>query len=239
MTAAQLTLYPQRGAPPPAVMPSPRRRAWLAANTAAPHCLPLMLANQLGWAVGAPHAIAAVWDGGEAPEAVTVTGGPYAAGHFGSGIVTVSLPFLVRTPPGVATWVKAVPNLPKHGVCVLEALVDTAPGADFTFTLNVRLTEPGASVVWAAGEPLAQLVPWPAGWLDHAGCEVVTAGACYEAEWAAADRWSAERATALATWPGPRDGAYRNGRRHDGQPGPGPRPTKLVLVGPQPGPPEF
>jgi hypothetical protein len=211
-------------------------------NGAAYHCTPLVVANQLGWTLLAPAAFAAVWDGGSGPQAVTLVNphGAPVGSHFGSGIVTVTLPYLVRTPKGVATWVKAVPNLTRHGVQALEGLVET-DWHDGSFTINLQLTQPHAPVGWDAGEPLVQLVPWPRRWLQTGRCDVITEGPVWDRQWTAGERWMADRAALIAgeRRPQVRDGAYRRGERHDGAPGPGPRPTRLALIGPQPAPEAF
>lgn len=60
-------------------------------------CLPLLLANQMGWAVKTQVAVEAEWNGGIALEALKVTTSPVvdhppAVSHFGAGVLTWVLP---------------------------------------------------------------------------------------------------------------------------------------------------
>jgi len=66
-------------------------------------CLPLLIANQAGWAILNPVGFWACWNGGRGLGGVGITpDGPSvcATSHFGEGIVTWSVHFLFRTLPG-------------------------------------------------------------------------------------------------------------------------------------------
>lgn len=147
--------------------PSPRQRNWM------PHsakvCLPLLVANQSGWVLSNPHTFTATWDGGEGRDAVTIDHGGYGkptvSSHFGGGIITWSVDYLFRTPPGWNLWVRGPVNMPKDGAAPLEGVVET-DWADFTFTMNWRLTRPGLPVTFDEGEPFCMIVPQARGELE-------------------------------------------------------------------------
>jgi hypothetical protein len=126
--------------------------------------------------------------------------------------------------------VKAVPNLPKDGVAMLEGLIET-DWFDGSFTVNLRLTRPGLIVGWDRDEPLFQIVPYPRGWLEQFRAEVVTDGPDHAAFFEAADRWEEDRCAAMAARLRgenvPFDGQYRRGWRHDGIPAPCTHQTRL------------
>jgi hypothetical protein len=163
-----------------------------AAPQRAPYrCLPLVIANQAGWWIPCPASFTATWDGGLAKHNVQIsfdpTGGtsgvpdlfapivvsadqpspviqndPRVSSHFGSGIITFTIPFLFRTPPGINLWVKGPTNYIKDGVQPLEGVVETDWLAA-TFTMNWKLTRPHHTVRFARGEPICMIVPVPRG----------------------------------------------------------------------------
>ncbi|HWG42916.1 MAG TPA: DUF6065 family protein [Gemmataceae bacterium] len=154
-------------------------------------CLPLVIANQAGWILCSPLSFTAYWDGGVAKENVQIhfdspsgtmdlaglftpivvsadapnTGAHTEArvsSHFGSGIVTFSIPYLFRTPRGVNLWVKGPTNLIKDGIQPLEGIVET-DWLPATFTMNWKFTRPNCSVRFERGEPICMVIPIPRG----------------------------------------------------------------------------
>jgi uncharacterized protein DUF6065 len=151
---------------------APRERGWMEATPQrfANRCLPLLIANQAGWLILSGHKVAATWDGGAGLESIRVehlSGGPpySAASHFGSGILTFSLPYLFRTPPGFNLLVRGPTNSPKDGISPLDGVVET-DWLEATFTMNWKLTRPHHTVVFEVGEPVAMIVPQPRGELE-------------------------------------------------------------------------
>src|SRR5438552_14789280 len=83
-------------------------RAWMdeTRDRFAYRCLPLNIANQAGWMMPCPVSFSAIWDGGRDLECVRIAcerpeGNRWISSHFGSGVVTFSLPYLFRTPPSI------------------------------------------------------------------------------------------------------------------------------------------
>jgi hypothetical protein len=139
-------------------------------------CLPLLVANEAGWAVLSDRTVCATWTGGVALSDLSVecpgTDGPYpASSHFGSGILTWTIPYLFRTPPGWNLHVRGPVNWPKDGVQALEGIVET-DWAVATFTMNYKLTRPGLRVEFAPGEPICMVVPQRRGELERFLAEV-------------------------------------------------------------------
>lgn len=146
---------------------------------AAYRCLPLTMANQAGWLVTCPATVRMRWDGRPELDAIEMqrwqpadTPDNYAAhyrwpsSHFGVGIITWTLPFLFRTPPGYNLLVRGPANSPKDGVSPLEGLVET-DWAVATFTMNWKITRPDTWITFVTGEPIAQLVPQRRGELEE------------------------------------------------------------------------
>ena len=149
----------------PAIVPAVPERQWMDATPErfSYRCLPLTIANSMGWELLLPFAIRAEWNGG--PELsdieVTAPGGEtvdrFAASHFGSAVLTFQTRYLFRTEPGVALWVRGSPNRPKDGIAPLEGIVET-DWLSFTFTMNWMFTRPGR-VEFAKDEPYCFISP--------------------------------------------------------------------------------
>jgi hypothetical protein len=155
---------------------APFTRDWMDASPDrfAYRCLPLTIANQGGWVLPNPDPFTAVWDGGAYPDSLQIeveipANDPgedgasverpiVVASHFGSGIITFSLPYLFRTPPSVNLWVKGPSNWIKDGVQPLEGVVET-DWLTATFTMNWKLTRPNHPVRFEEGEPICMIVP--------------------------------------------------------------------------------
>jgi hypothetical protein len=125
-------------------------------------CLPLLLANQMGWAVATQVTVEAEWDGGAQIEALKVITSPKvddppAVSHFGAGVVTWVLPYLFRTSPRFDLLVRGPANEPRDGIAPLEGLVETG-WSPATFTMNWIFTRPGR-VVFEAGAIVCALLP--------------------------------------------------------------------------------
>ncbi len=153
------------------LVPAALERDWMsaAAQRFPYRCLPLNMANQHGWVLTCPTSFRAYWYGGAHPKDVEIAFDgpvdPCIVGHFGAGVITFSLPYLFRTPPGVNLWVKGPGNWIKDGVQPLEGIVET-DWATSTFTMNWKLTRQGEWVNFAKGDPICMLVPVPRGLLE-------------------------------------------------------------------------
>ncbi|TVQ61562.1 MAG: hypothetical protein EA379_06035 [Phycisphaerales bacterium] len=151
------------------IVPAPKQRAWMNATPGgfANRCLPLTMANHAGWIIRSPAAFIARWNGDPTPgasitfEFADERSASYAESvrsHFGSGIITLSIPYLFRTEPGVALLARGAPNEPKPHCAPLEGLVET-DWSPSTFTMNWMITTPHADVEFRVGDPLCFLQP--------------------------------------------------------------------------------
>jgi hypothetical protein len=150
---------------------APVQREFLAATNArfALRCLPMLLANQVGWFLVNHQPVVATWNGGNEIDDLTVSspsGVPPAASHFGHGILTWHVPYLFRTPPGYNLWARGPVNWPKDGASPLEGLVET-DWSPATFTMNWKITRPGVGISFDAGEPICQILPLRRGELNQ------------------------------------------------------------------------
>lgn len=161
------------------IVPAPRRRDWMdtAQDRWPNRCLPLLVANEAGWALLNPHPFTATWNGDESPEGITIEfegeePRPVSVrSHFGFGVVTWNIPYVFRTPPGYNLLARGPANWPKDGACALEGLVET-DWAFTNFTMNWKLTRPGHPVSFAARDPFCMIVPQQRGSLEGFAPEV-------------------------------------------------------------------
>lgn len=164
----------------PKIVPGRSSRQWMDATESrhAYRCLPLTIANSMGWEILLPARVTATWNGGAEIADLTVEvddfGGeshPFARSHFGFGILTFSSGYLFRTDPGIALWVRGIPNQPKDGIAPLEELVET-DWLDFTFTMNWQFTRPG-SITFEKDEPFCFITPIAYHALDNVIPEII------------------------------------------------------------------
>lgn len=164
MSDLELTAYRVSEGPHFDLEPAPLKREWidLTDKAFARRCLPLMIANQHGWWVRNDVAFRALYLGGHDLARVVIEPleeFPAAAeSHFGSGILTFSLPWIFRTPPGWNLHVGGPANYAKDGIAPLEGIVET-DWATATFTMNWRFLVENTWVRFERGEPICQLTP--------------------------------------------------------------------------------
>ena len=142
------------------IIPGRQRRLWMDETRFrfAYRCLPLTIANGIGWEILLPAKITAEWNGGPELSDITVESGDaawradqLALSHFGHGILTFPVGYLFRTDPGVAIWARGVPNYTKDGIAPLDGVIET-DWLSFTFTMNWRFTRPGR-ILFEKDEP--------------------------------------------------------------------------------------
>lgn len=155
------------------IVPGLVSRSWMEATPArfAYRCLPLLIANQAGWLIINEQKVAVSWNGTTATDALEIKqlsgkSPCRAMSHFGHGILTWTIPYLFRTPPGYNLHVRGPSNWPKDGICALEGIVET-DWAEATFTMNWKLTRPHHTIVFEEGEPVAMIVPVQRGVLER------------------------------------------------------------------------
>jgi hypothetical protein len=150
----------------PEIVPAPADREWMDTGTKgwANRCLPLRIANQAGWCILNDTDFDAVWDGKNGLESLKILPRDqsrepiFAISMFGYGILTISIPFLFRTPPLHNLMVRGPANFFKDGAAPLEGLVE-ADWTPYTFTMNWKITRAMRPIRFAAGEPVCMLTP--------------------------------------------------------------------------------
>lgn len=172
---AELTAFFAGREPPQVeIVAADRRRDWIESMPQrwANRCLPLLIANESGWILRNPVAFTASWSGSAHPDGITISFDDVPRSllrlvhsQFGYGVLTWSIPYLFRTPPGINLLARGPANDPKDGIAALEGVVET-DWAVATFTMNWKFTRPDHEVSFAVGEPFCMLVPQRRGELE-------------------------------------------------------------------------
>lgn len=143
-----------------------RNRAWIEAlpDRFAYRCLPLTMANQVGWELLNPVAFTACWNGNDGLDATEIRfhgeSSPLVGSHFGHGILTFTPGYLFRTTKTHNLWVKGPANHPKDAIAPLEGIIET-DWAPLTFTMNWQLTRQQHEVTFEQDEPVCSIFPFP------------------------------------------------------------------------------
>ena len=168
----ELVAYRVTEWPPMKLVPAARTRQWMdnTRDRFANRCLPLLMANQIGWWILNSHPIRATWTGGWDPSCVRIQsfdGTTYlpVSGHFGEGVITFNLPFLFRTPRGINLHARGPANMPKDGIVALEGIIET-DWSCATFTMNWKFTRPNVTITFEKDEPICMVVPEKRGYLE-------------------------------------------------------------------------
>lgn len=143
-----------------------RRREWMddTESRFAYRCLPLAIANQMGWELLCPAAFTASWNGKNGLDAIKIKfddqHSSLVGSHFGYGVLTFTLGYLFRTSKAHNIWVKGPCNQPKDGIAALEGVIET-DWTPFTFTMNWQFTRRRHKVRFEKGETVASVLPYP------------------------------------------------------------------------------
>lgn len=148
----------------PDIHPASAKREWMdkTPNAFAYRCLPLNIANSVGWEIRCEESFEATWTGEQAASSIRITslegdGSRLPASHFGSGTITFMLNVVFVTEENYNLYVTGVPNLFKHGIQPLSGLIETY-WLPYSFTMNWKFTAPG-TIRFDKGEPFCFLFP--------------------------------------------------------------------------------
>jgi glycosyltransferase involved in cell wall biosynthesis len=132
-----------------------------------------------GWDFLCPHAFEAIWHGGPGAGDVEVRLAENVPGKVGfvqslqgEGRLTFYPGYQCKTEAEHSLWVRGPINASRDGAVPLESVIDTSvlPG---TLTIQWRLTRPGQTVRFEAGEPFCTILPYPKSGLGDVTVEVM------------------------------------------------------------------
>jgi hypothetical protein len=166
------------------LVPASRTRDWMdkTPGAFAYHCLPLVMANSLGWFLLNNVPCEMEWDGTEPSSGLKVWATEelteaekylMPSSHFGSGVLTFHAEFMFCTEKKMNLITKGPANMPKHGIQALEGVIET-DWLPYPFTMNWKMTAKNTRVRFERGEPIAQLIPWPSDLISTVEPEIRT-----------------------------------------------------------------
>ncbi len=166
------------------LVPASRTRDWMdkTPGAFAYHCLPLVMANSLGWFLLNNVPCEMEWDGTEPASGLKVWATEeltaaekhlMPSSHFGSGVLTFHAEFMFCTEKKMNLITKGPANMPKHGIQALEGVIET-DWLPYPFTMNWKMTAKNTRVRFERGEPIAQLIPWPSDLISTVEPEIRT-----------------------------------------------------------------
>lgn len=160
------------------IVPSPADRDWMDATRDgwANRCLPLRVANQAGWLLLNDCDVEVAWNGKPGLDSLDIRfpegqKSQHVRSLFGYGILTWTMPYLFRTPPGYNLLVRGPVNTFKPAAHPLEGLVET-DWSVASFTMNWKITIPEWTVKFLKDEPIALILPQRRGELEEFHPEV-------------------------------------------------------------------
>lgn len=150
-----------------------KKRDWF--NPHFYRCLPLTIGNQYGFVIKSEFDISVIWDGGNSKESTKFIFNeeieelnkkyPRIESHFGHGIITISPPFWLRTPPGVNIMTINPPNFIIPNITVMTGVIET-DNLRRNFTFNLKIQIPNIMINIPKGTPLSGFIPIPRNYSD-------------------------------------------------------------------------
>jgi len=133
-------------------------------------CLPLVIGNQQGFIVKAEYDFTFHWDGGlsadsvhiqtHEPDEEIIKKFPRIESLLGNGVISITPPFTLRTPPGVNLMTINPPNYVIPNITVMTGIVET-DNVRRNFGFNLKIQMENIAVRVFAGTPLAAFIPIP------------------------------------------------------------------------------
>jgi len=166
------------------LVPASRTREWMdkTPGSFAYHCLPLVMANSIGWFVINDIPCEMEWDGTEPASGLRIWPTEelnevqkhfMPSSHFGSGVVTFHAEYMFWTDTKISIITKGPANMPKHGIQSLEGVIETG-WLPYPFTMNWKMTAKNTKVRFERGEPIAQIIPYPSDTITSMEPEIQT-----------------------------------------------------------------
>ena len=143
---------------PPEIRQSRIRRDWMdeTYKKHAYQCMPMSVANVLGWELVLSEDVVVQWDGGN--HVPKILSGEFSKNGFKQvhcsiiGMVSFAMGWVVRTEDNYSTWFSGSPNFIKEDAQALSATVPTFWWPD-EVQMNWKINKIGTPVTFKAGDP--------------------------------------------------------------------------------------
>lgn len=139
-------------------------------------CLPLAIGNQYGFILKSLYDFTVRWNGGVAPNDVSVQyhdkeyydqhhGLQSINPHFGMGTLTVQTNYTLRTPAGINLITGNPPNYYIDGITHMTGVIET-DNLRRDFTYNLKITRPDHDITIKKGDWIGYFIPYPRHFID-------------------------------------------------------------------------
>jgi hypothetical protein len=139
-------------------------------------CLPLSIANRQGFSISVPFGFDLEWNGGNDIKDLSIylhddeklyhdIDHLNIESHFGYGILTIGIPVVFKTPPGINLMTIPPPNYITPNLMPMFGVVET-DNLRYTFTVNLKVVIPDIKIRVFANTPLAAFIPIPRNFCD-------------------------------------------------------------------------
>ena len=150
------------------------RRSWMDKTEEhyAYRCLPMTIANMLGYHIIPKEPVEAYWDGGTTSSSIRFNKGQdLACSIFGHGIITFHIDWLISTDDNTNLFITGPLN---HMVMNTQALtgVYETDWAPFSFTMNWKISQPGL-VTFTEEDPICHIFPIPREYVEAVPIQVL------------------------------------------------------------------
>lgn len=145
-----------------------KTREWFSPNFY--RCLPLQIGNLYGFTIYSGFTFSAMWNGQNTEDSIMINyfeseqsrqfKYPTVKSHFGHGVLSLVLPFHLKTPKGVNLITINPPNSVIPNVTVMTGVIET-DNIQRDFTLNLKIQEPNRVVHIKEGDPITTVLPIP------------------------------------------------------------------------------
>jgi hypothetical protein len=151
------------------IRPLTKKREWFSSDFY--KCLPLSIGNMQGFIFSLPFEFDVFWNGGdnisdlsfnfyEDVKEFKKTRHVRVKSHFGYGILTISIPVILKTPPGINLMTIAPPNFPTPGLSAMTGVIES-DNLKYTFSLNIKVDLENTWIKILPNYPLMGIIPIP------------------------------------------------------------------------------
>jgi hypothetical protein len=143
-------------------------------------CLPVKIANQIGWQIECPIDFECLWEGGVDIESLKIRFKDEDSSifrreiksHFGNGILTFSIPYIFSTPRNYSLYVRGPTNYYKEYCQYLDAVIES-DWLMYSFTYNIKIHKPNTIISFKKGEPLFCFIPINLSKINNSNIEIL------------------------------------------------------------------
>lgn len=139
------------------------KRKWMdeTADKHAYQCMPISLANTLGWAISFPEDISFIWDGicdSTSTHVKIIKGHKFCSAARGNATISFNTFLKFKTSENITTLIMPIPNNFNENAQCFTTLISTS-FYDSMLPIAWKIIKPNIEIFIPAGEPIATILP--------------------------------------------------------------------------------